>query len=931
MSAVARLTLLLLLLLAAVVQGPAPVAGIDREIRDRVIPAAVQLSIDVTWVEGTFRDDAPIPIGSGTIISPDGLILTNAHVADPAGFGDVVASFERHVQRESPKVDLILLREQMVISVSDGVRPPQPTWRGEIVSRDERLDLALIRITERIDGGAARGPFPFVPIGDSDDVGLGDPIHIFGYPSIGDGALTYTTGVVSGFSFESRRDAEPSWINTDAVMSGGSSGGTAVNEAGELIGVPTQGAELDCRPGDTDRDGKITPDDVGCIPTGGSIGQLRPINLAGSLFAAAVAGIPGTSPDARTSQPSAQDQHDGPGATRLDAELAALAPTPAFLDANGFPRFVVAWSSSLSGSHATSIAALRGYPDRDGLLQVFGDSAFEQGFTVDLIPITPEDALQKVEVDLWLFDSPAAAQSAFPSIQPNETSTSADPGPVGGIGDFASARRHQYWSTTDAARISDLIVTMRVDQIVATLSLRASEHDPYSRSQGLALAAALAGEIRASGRILGPFPWLSNNALRFETEDMLWPEEAYHVRQGAAVPTDWDGGADGTRQRTEFAQEWEIRNMYRTLLPLPRNWRDAENKVVLESTVFDFSTGEDARSWFRAIGNPSPELGDFQELQGFGGFADESSAHAYWRDSWGDEAPEFHLVVSMIQGDKISELRLISTREADPALLESMLDPMETCLTQACPAMVMRVPNNVLALARAGGIARSKTPTPSPTPRPRATTVPTRTPRPTSTPTPGPAFGFTNPFDYENPDAIDQEPGFTSEYDDGVFRMTVTVQGEAKMFWADVPPGEDFAWRVRVRESAGAGGINLGIIARDGRAEAEWMFAVDPSTQQWSLYRVGQNGQTFFVWIEPRGYRAPAAGKPLELVVEMRDGTPVFKIDGVDIAGVAGIKLPRMSEASLVGFGVGIDPRSASNWSTFFSADFDEISLYPLP
>ena len=42
---------------------------------------------------------------------------------------------------------------------------------------------------------------------------------------------------------------------------------------GRLIGVPTQGTELDCRPGDTNLDGTIDAEDVGCIPIGGSIGS----------------------------------------------------------------------------------------------------------------------------------------------------------------------------------------------------------------------------------------------------------------------------------------------------------------------------------------------------------------------------------------------------------------------------------------------------------------------------------------------------------------------------------------------------------------------------------------------------------------------------------------------------------------------------------
>jgi hypothetical protein len=134
----------------------------------------------------------------------------------------------------------------------------------------------------------------------------GDPIHIFSYPAAGGGTLQYTAGVVSGFSFEAGLD-ERAWITTDATISGGSSGGTAVDSQGHLIGVPTQGSQLDCRPGDTNRDGTVDAADVGCIPVGGSIGQLRPIALALPILTSA--GLT-------------------PGTIETEAPAVAVAPTP---------------------------------------------------------------------------------------------------------------------------------------------------------------------------------------------------------------------------------------------------------------------------------------------------------------------------------------------------------------------------------------------------------------------------------------------------------------------------------------------------------------------------------------------------------------------------------------------------------------------------
>ncbi|MCC6313251.1 MAG: trypsin-like peptidase domain-containing protein [Thermomicrobiales bacterium] len=266
-----------------------PVFGrIDRGVRDRVVPAAVQLAIDAEWVERDFRWPFPIPLGSGTIVTPDGLVLTNAHVVDPASSSEAVRDIEKVLRKRAPHMTLDYRHGSFLVFTSDGVKRPRPTYLAEVVQADEDLDLAVLRIAHMADGSqlAPRAAFPFIPLGDSDALGLGDPIHVFGYPAIGGDALTYTVGVVSGFVHEDRDD-RPDWITTDAVMSGGSSGGTAVDDRGALVGIPTQGSELDCRPGDTNHDGAITAADVGCIPTGGAIGEMRPANFARPLIAAA--------------------------------------------------------------------------------------------------------------------------------------------------------------------------------------------------------------------------------------------------------------------------------------------------------------------------------------------------------------------------------------------------------------------------------------------------------------------------------------------------------------------------------------------------------------------------------------------------------------------------------------------------------------------
>ncbi len=204
--------------------------------------------------------------GSGTIISNDGLILTNAHV----------------VTRD----DFCPFNELLVAITTSTDQPPEIRYRAEIYAFDPALDLAVIGIATDLDGSPVTvADLPAMPVGDSDQVGLGDSIEILGYPVTGGDTITFTSGSVSGFTAEAGI-ADRAFIKTDSVISGGNSGGLAMNADFELIGVPTQasgGAGLevaDCRVvTDTNGDGFIDANDT-CIPIGGFLNGIRPINLA---------------------------------------------------------------------------------------------------------------------------------------------------------------------------------------------------------------------------------------------------------------------------------------------------------------------------------------------------------------------------------------------------------------------------------------------------------------------------------------------------------------------------------------------------------------------------------------------------------------------------------------------------------------------------
>ncbi len=207
--------------------------------------------------------------GSGTIISSDGLILTNAHV---------VLS-DRYYK----------VKKLLVALTTAADMPPERKYFAQVMQADEVLDIAVIRIHQDLNGNpidrttlhltAAR-------LGDSDALQLGDPLIILGYPGIGGETITLTRGEVSGFTSESGV-GNRAFIKTSATMAGGNSGGMAANIKGELIGIPTRvgaGSEnaetVDCRPlADTNRDGQVDEKDA-CVPVGGFLNALRPINLA---------------------------------------------------------------------------------------------------------------------------------------------------------------------------------------------------------------------------------------------------------------------------------------------------------------------------------------------------------------------------------------------------------------------------------------------------------------------------------------------------------------------------------------------------------------------------------------------------------------------------------------------------------------------------
>jgi serine protease Do len=266
-----RIGVLTALLLAALLTATSVAGqqGLPLAQRQEIMEGAVSI-ISLAMDGGEL---VPVWGGSGTVISEDGLVLTNAHVAtdmfDQVGLGGAPMD---------ALVIALTTRED---------RPPTPMYFAEVVAYDHQLDLALLQITTDLNGRAVDADdmdLTAVEIGDSDELHLGDDLYIFGYPTIGEGYITFTSGRVSGFESAelSGGDVIRTWIRTDTTIAGGNSGGTGVNAEGQLIGVPTQLGTAEARRiVDTNGDGVV--DDNDTAVSVGQLNELRPINLLAYL------------------------------------------------------------------------------------------------------------------------------------------------------------------------------------------------------------------------------------------------------------------------------------------------------------------------------------------------------------------------------------------------------------------------------------------------------------------------------------------------------------------------------------------------------------------------------------------------------------------------------------------------------------------------
>ncbi|MCB0451826.1 MAG: trypsin-like peptidase domain-containing protein [Aequorivita sp.] len=153
------------------------------------------------YFQGGGQPKAMIGSGSGVIISPDGYIVTNNHVIANASNLEVTLNNNK-------------------------------TYTAKLIGTDPNTDIALIKIDGDDD-------FPFIPFGDSNNIKIGEWVLAVGNPF--NLTSTVTAGIISAKARDLNQfDGNPqSFIQTDAAVNRGNSGGALVNTRGELIGINT--------------------------------------------------------------------------------------------------------------------------------------------------------------------------------------------------------------------------------------------------------------------------------------------------------------------------------------------------------------------------------------------------------------------------------------------------------------------------------------------------------------------------------------------------------------------------------------------------------------------------------------------------------------------------------------------------------------------
>jgi serine protease Do len=186
--------------------GNSAMAGGGAELLRKLLPSVVSINVrkDVVQADSGANASAKAPeikasFGSGFVIDPSGVIATNSHVVQDAW--------------------------QIDVTFFDGTKVP-----AHLLKATRLIDVAIIKVD-------MDHPLAALPWGDSDKLQIGDPVFTIGN-GLGVG-ISVSGGIVSGLNRDIMDSPYDDYIQTDAVINHGNSGGPMFNDKGEVVGIDT--------------------------------------------------------------------------------------------------------------------------------------------------------------------------------------------------------------------------------------------------------------------------------------------------------------------------------------------------------------------------------------------------------------------------------------------------------------------------------------------------------------------------------------------------------------------------------------------------------------------------------------------------------------------------------------------------------------------
>jgi len=221
---------LALLAIAGTPRSAGPASPSEATVFIRVI-GEIRAVYDGAFKQSLERREVELGTGSGFVISPFGHVLTNHHVIGGDEFRVLYQGVEVRVQLETERIE--------VVFPGNGGRGEARGFVASVDAADPDLDLALLSVSGN--------DLPFIPLGDSDALEPGEPVQALGFPfgrrpEVGKSAeedvvpqVSVSRGSVA--ALRASDEGEPRFIQTDATVNPGSSGGPLLDRDGYAVGV----------------------------------------------------------------------------------------------------------------------------------------------------------------------------------------------------------------------------------------------------------------------------------------------------------------------------------------------------------------------------------------------------------------------------------------------------------------------------------------------------------------------------------------------------------------------------------------------------------------------------------------------------------------------------------------------------------------------